>query len=157
MKSYLKQIVIIFISCVLVACAGSPVSEDGETRSRSDCIHEPSIRGYRVLDERNLIVDAGRRAYHVELQRRAWGLNSSWAIAFESTTSRVCAGFSDLIFDGHLDGESIRIASIRELTPDEEEYLLIRFGKRQPEIENTPSPGNVEGGVVEELDPDDSE
>ena len=61
------------------------------------------------------------------------------------------------MFDGHLDGESIRIESIRELTPEDEEHLLIRFGKKEPEIKHTPPPEAVKGADVEELDPDDSE
>jgi hypothetical protein len=157
MNSHLKQLFILLSLCNLIACVG--VSEEGysETRSRGDCIHKPSIRGYSVLDERNLIIDAGRRSYHLVLSQRAWGLNSSWGIAFKSTTSRVCAGFDELVFDGHLDGESIRIASIQELAPEEEEHILIRFGKKEPEIGYTPPTEDIAGGVVEELDPDDSE
>ena len=158
MKPYLKQVIILLTSSILVACAGTSQDDFGEKRARSDCIHEPSIRGYRVLDERNLLVDAsGRRVYHVVLQRRAWGLDSSWGIAFDAHSTRICAGFSDLLFKGHHDGEAIRIASIRELTPEERESLLISFGKKEPEIEHTPPPADVGAGVVEELDPDDSE
>jgi hypothetical protein len=87
------------------------------------------------------------------LSRRAFGLQSSWGIVFDSPTSRVCAGFSEVIFDGQFDGESIRIASIRELSPEEHEDLLIRYGKKQPEIEQTPAPKEVKGAEVEELDP----
>jgi hypothetical protein len=49
--------------------------------------------------------------------------------------------------------ESIRIASIRELSPEEHEHLLIQFGKKEPEIEQTPAPREVKGAEVEELDP----
>lgn len=111
-----------------------------------------------MLDEQNLIVSASaKRAYHVVLQRRAYGLNSSWAIAFKSPTSRVCEGFSEVLFRGHLDGDRIRIASIRALSPEEEEDLLIRFGKREPEIKQAPATNDVKGAEVEELDPDASE
>ncbi len=109
------------------------------------------------MDERNLIIEAARRSYHLELERRAWGLNSSWGIAFDSTTSRVCAGFDELVFDDRMHRESIRIASIRELTPEDEEHLLIRFGKKEPEIKQTPPPQDVKGADVKELDPDDSD
>ena len=47
---------------------------------------------------------------------------------------------------------AIRIESIRELTEAEEEHLLIRFGKKEPEIKQTPAPQEVEGAEVEELD-----
>ena len=157
MKPVLKQFVIIFFSSILLACAGTPGDDSREASPRGDCIHKPSIRGYTVLDERNLIIDAGRRSYHLVLERRAWGLRSSWGIRFVSATGSVCAGFDRLMFEGHMDGESIRIESIRALTPEEEEHLLIRFGKKEPEIEYTPPPQDVKGADVEELDPDDSD
>ena len=154
-KKLLKQLPILFYSSVLLACAGTS-TDGGEAKSgRSDCIYQPSIRGYNVLDESNLIVSAsGRRQYHVVLQRRAFGLRSNWSIGFKSPTGRICSGFSEVIFDGHFDGESIRIASIRELSAEEEEDLLIRYGKKEPEYEQTPEPYDVKGADVEELDPD---
>ncbi len=153
-----KQLVIIVCSSVLLACAStqdSPGSGDSEVTShRSNCIFRSSIRGYTVLDESNLIVDAsGRRTYHVVLRRRAYGLSSSWGIRFESPTGRICARFSEVIFDGHSASESIKIASIRELTPEDHEYLLIQYGKKEPEIKQTPVPKEVKGAEVEELDP----
>ena len=154
----LKQLVITGLLSSVIACAGSEERIDGETAKRGDCIHEPSIRGYRVLDEQNLIVDAiGRRKYHVVLWRRAYGLRSSWGIVFDSQTSRICAGFSEVIFRGDFDEESIRITSIRELTSEDEEHLLIQYGKKEPEIKQTPAPQEVEGADVEELDPAASE
>jgi len=158
-KNLYLSLVIITTSSIVTACAGSverpdSTADSGDSRG-SDCIHEPSIRGYTVLDEANLIVSAaGKRKYHVELFRRAYGLRSSWAIAFDSATSRVCAGFSKVIFEGHFDDESIPISSIRELTPEAEEDLLIRFGKKEPEIKTPSAPTEVEGAEVEELDPE---
>jgi len=52
-----------------------------------------------------------------------------------------------------MDNESIRILSIRELSQEDHESLLIQFGKKKPEIETTPGPREVEGAEVEELDP----
>ena len=155
----LKQIAIAIISCGLVAFS-SPINaqDDGEARAksgRSDCISRSSIRGYSVLDDSNLIIDgSGRRKYHMVLQRRASGLRSSWGITFDSPTSRVCAGFSEVIFKDHMSGaRSIRIKSIRQLSPEDHEDLLIQFGKKPPKIEQTPAPRDVKGAEVEELDP----
>ena len=154
----LKQIFIIFLSCGLLGCATAPEGDEERNRRADDCIHEPSIRGYTVLDERNLIVEASAsRAYHVVLQRRAYGLRRTWQIAFDAPTSRICERFSSLVFRGDMGTESIRIDSIRLLTAEEEEDLLITFGKKEPEIEITPEPQDVEGADVEELDPDASE
>jgi hypothetical protein len=160
-KKFIKPIVILLTLSSLVSCAGSEeraesTASDGGTWG-SDCIHRPSIRGYRVLDEANLIVDAGSRSYHVELQRRAFGLGSAWGIQFDSPTNRICPGFSEVVFEGHLSDESVRISSIWELTPEDEEALLIRFGKKEPEIKQTPAPQEVPGADVEELDPAASE
>jgi len=151
---YIKQLVILSISSVLSSCAASETADDESFSSRSDCIYQPSIRGYSVLDESNLIVStSGRRQYHVVLQRRAHGLRSSWGIAFKSSTGRVCSGFSEVVFERHFDGDTIRIAIIREISPEEEEDLLIRYGKKEPEFKQAPVPGDVEGADVEELDP----
>lgn len=154
----MKHILIILFSCILWACAGNETAlDDGseQTSSRkADCILRSSIRGYTVLDESNLIVDAsGRKDYHVTLRRRAHGLRSSWGIAFDSPTGRVCAGFSEVIFDGQFSNDSISIASIRKLNQGEREDLLIRYGKKKPEIETLPAPREVGGAEVEELDP----
>jgi hypothetical protein len=90
--------------------------------------------------------------------RRAYGLRNTWGIVFDSPTTRVCEASSEIRFRDPFDSVgSYRIASIRELTPEEEEYLLIRFGKKEPEIEQTPVPQEVEGADVEELDTDDGD
>jgi hypothetical protein len=154
----IKQFVILSISCGLLACASSTEGPDGEhneaRNSRSNCIFRSSIRGYSVLDESNLIIDAsGRHEYHVVLYRRAIGIRSSWSISFDSRDGRICPGFSEVIFDGHLDNESIRISSIRRITPAEHDDLLIQFGLKEPEIQQTPAPNAVKGAEVAELDP----
>jgi len=155
---FIKQIVIIFTSSTLLACASADTAPDGvveeASSSRTNCIFRSSVRGYSVLDESNLIIEAsGRSKYHVVLRRPARGIKSTWAIGFDSQSSRVCAGFGEVIFQGHMGGESIRIASIRELSPEEHEGLLIQFGKKKPAIEQTPAPREVKGAEVEELDP----
>ncbi len=148
---------IVLFSCVLASCAAGEQrlgsEESAADSGRSDCIFRSSIRGYNVLDESNLIVDAsGRSKYHVRLQNRAVGMRSTWSIGFESSTSRICAGFSEVVFKGHMGTESIRIASIRELDDDEFEDLLIQYGKKDPEIEQIPAQKQVQGAEVEELD-----
>ena len=154
---FIKQNVIVLISSILLACAGSDTTSDGDIEGasggRTDCIFRSSIRGYAVLDESNLIIEGSRRSnYHAVLQRPARGIRSTWAIGFDSSSSRVCAGFSEVIFQGHMDNESIRIASVRELSQEEHEGLLIQYGKKKPEIEQTPTPREVKGAEVEELD-----
>ena len=157
MKGLLKQVFILFSSCYLVACATAPEGAEtdryaGESR-RSDCISQMTVRDYRVLDDSNLIVTASaRRKYHVVLGHRAYGLRSTWQIGFSSRTGQICPGFSDLVVDDGLGLDRIRIASIRQLTPEDEEDLLIRFGKIESDTEQTPAPADVESAEVEELD-----
>ena len=153
-KLLIKQLFIVLSLGTLVACAASPTGDDeGESR-RADCISQSSIRGYTVLDEANLIVSAsGRRQYHVALQRKAFGLRSSWGIGFKTQSGRVCAGFDEILFKDVNRRESIRIKSIHAISPEEEEDLLIRYGKKEPEIERQPVPQEVPGAEVEELDP----
>ena len=138
-------------------CAGAPENFEeppGEAIARnSDCIFGGTVRDYQVLDEANLIVTgSGRRTYHMILSRRAFGLRSSLNLGFVSRSGRICAGFSEVVVDEAFGPEKIRIASIRELTPEEHEDLLVRFGKKEPAVEQTPPPEPVEGAEVEELD-----
>lgn len=154
---YIKQSVIILTSCLLFACASTEQEPSGSEPERlssgSDCISQGSIRDYTVLDDANLIVTgAGRRKYHMVLARRAFGLRSSWQIGFRDRTGRICGGFGELIADDGFGPASFRIESIRQLDKLEEEELLIRFGKKEPEFVQPRQPEEVEGAEVEELD-----
>lgn len=80
------------------------------------------------------------------------GLRASWKIAFRSTGGRVCGRFDDIIVDDGLGPESIRIAAIMQLTPEEYDALLVRFGEKEPAIEPAPATDDVESAEVEELD-----
>lgn len=153
----IKQLLIIISSCCLVACASTEqgATEEAEVADStgSDCISNSTIRNYTILDNANLIVAQGAsRKYHVELRRPAHGLRASRAIGFQSQSGLICGRFSEILIDDGLNTEEIRISSIRRLTPESEEDLLIRFGKIEPEIEQTRQPETVEGAEVEELD-----
>ena len=162
MKNVTKQLVVIFFSCVLVACASQDAEPSAQPYAdesrRSNCISEGTIRDYTVLDDANLIVSASaKRKYHIQLQRRAFGLRSTWHIGFISSTGRICPGFSEIVVSDGFGGaatarDTIRIRSVQRLSAEEVDALLIRYGKKEPEIEQTPSPEPVEGAEVEELD-----
>jgi hypothetical protein len=57
-----------------------------------------------------------------------------------------------LIVDDGMGVDKIRIRSVRQLTPEEHDELLVRFGKKGPDVEQTPEPVPIEGAEVEELD-----
>ncbi len=59
---------------------------------------------------------------------------------------------AEVIVDDGFGPERINIRSIRQLSPEDLDDLLIRFGKKKPEIEQTPATEDVEGAEVEELD-----
>ena len=154
---FLKQIFVIITSCALTACAGSPepsLGDEPDTLSgRSDCISSRTIRDYRVLDDANLVVTVnGNKKYHLTLSRRAVGLRASWKIAFPSASGRICGGFDDILVDDGFGPEGIRIAAIRQLTPEDYDALLVRFGKKEPTIEQAPATEDIESAEVEELD-----
>jgi len=157
MKTMLKQSFIVLTSCVLVACAGTTeqsaeATYEGRSTHR-DCISQSSIRDYQVLDDSNLIVTgAGRRKYHVRLSRRAFGLRSTWTIGFSSSTGLICGNTGELVFRDGFSTETIRVASVRKVGPEEVDELLIRFGLIEPEIEQAPATEEVDGAEVEELD-----
>ena len=157
-KSNNYQLFILFFSSFLLACA-SPVeqyeSAGDPVRVRgNDCILQSSIRDYRVLDDRNLIVSAGSRGtYHVELSRRAYGLRSNWSIGFVAATGRICSGSGEiLVGDGFGRKETVRISSVRKLGPEELDALLVQYGKKDPENEQAAEPQDIDGAAVEELD-----
>lgn len=144
-------------SCALVACAGSEPDPLGGKidvlPTGDDCISKATVRDYRVLDEENLVVTASaKRKYHIQLSSRAYGLSGSWHIGFKTYGMRICPGASDVVFEDNMGGDTIRIKSIRELTPPELDELLVHFGKKEPEELQTPAPEQVEGAEVEELD-----
>ena len=156
-KILLKQLLIILYLSILAACASSPEAPEGgslaDEPAGSDCISQGSVRDYKVLDDANLIVTASvRKKYHVVLSRKAMNLRSSRAIGFDATTSRICSKFSDLIVEGPFGPEKVRITSIRLLTPEDENDLLVRFGKKEPDYEKPRQSEDVEGAEVEELD-----
>ena len=64
----------------------------------------------------------------------------------------VCSGSSDIVVDdGFGRKESIRLRSVRQITPDELDELLVRFGKKDPEEQQAPAEEQAKGAEVEEL------
>jgi hypothetical protein len=105
------------------------------------------------LDDSNLIVTAGgNRKHHMTLRRRAPGLRSSWSLGFRSISGQICTGFGEVVIDDGMGRETIRIASIRRVSPEEIDALLVRLGTKEPEHKPAMAPKEIEGAEVEELD-----
>lgn len=156
-KSHLKHIFVIIISGSFLGCAASADKSDSDSYADvnrgSDCISEGTVRDYKVLNDSNIVVTAmARQKYHLELVQRAPALRSAWSIGFASPTSRICAGFSELLVDDNFGPDRVRIRSIRRLTEQEYDDLLYRFDKAAAAKQEPPAPMPVEGADVEELD-----
>lgn len=120
--------------------------------SGSDCILIRTIRDYRLLDDRNLLIyGPGDRAYYVTLFRPSFELRSSFQMGFSSRDDRLCPFGGDAIVVGSIRREEIAIQSISRVTEEQEEQLLVRYGKKEPAGEQAPAPKDVKGAEVEEL------
>ena len=119
----------------------------------SDRIWIRTIRDYTVLDDRNLLIWASpKRPYFVRLSSPAWGLRGSFQIGTISRDDRLCPyGGDALVFDS-AGRVTARIASILRISEDEANWLLVRFGRKEPADDQAPAPKPVAGAEVEELD-----
>jgi len=59
---------------------------------------------------------------------------------------------AEVIVDDGIGPERINIRSIRQLSREEVDDLLVRFGKKEPEIKPAPAKEAVQPAEVEELD-----
>ena len=119
----------------------------------SDCIWIRTIRDYTPLDDQHLLIrGSGRRAYFVALNRPTFEMRGAFSLGFESRDDQLCPYGGDAIVFGGNAREMVNVRSISRLTAEQEEQLLIRYGKRDPaETEIPAKPGNVKGAEVEEL------
>jgi hypothetical protein len=119
----------------------------------SDCISIRTIRDYTALDDKNLLIWASaKRPYFVRLFSPTWGLKTSFQLGTVSRDDRLCPyGGDALVFDS-AGRDTARIASIRRITAEEADWLLVRFGKKDPAEEQAPAPEPLESAEVEELD-----
>ena len=121
--------------------------------SGSDCILIRTIRDYTPLDNKHLLIyGSGNRPYYVELTRPSFEMRSAIGIRTVSRDNQLCPFGGDGLIFGSFGDEVISARAISRLTPDQEEYLLIRYGIKQPERQQAPAdPGKVRGADVEEL------
>ena len=155
-KTKLKQSVIALLSCgLLSSCATTDKAEDlgNDIDYRgSDCISIRTIRDYQPLDNRNLLVKAGgRRTYFVTLAVSSFEMRSSFRLGVNSTDSWLCPYGGDKIVFGGLSEMGFSVRSISRVTEEQEQELLIRYGKIEPPELKEPAPPDVKGADVEEL------
>jgi hypothetical protein len=157
MKIVVKQLLISITSCsLLISCASTGEQNqlgDDVDYSGSDCISIRTIRDYTELDNSNLLIDGGgRRTYLVTLLHPSFELRSSFGIGFSSRDQWLCPYGGDEIVMQGVGNERVRISSISRLSPEQVDDILIRYGKKEPELEQDPVPAEeLEGAEVEEL------
>ncbi len=157
MKYVMNQILMVFILSSFLLFSPTLADDLGPgfdlDYRGSDCISIRTIRDYTALDDKNLLIWASvKRPYFVRLFSPAWGLRSSFQLGTVSRDDRLCPyGGDALVFDS-AGRDTARIASIRRISPDEADWLLVRFGKKDPAEEQAPVPEPLEGAEVEELD-----
>lgn len=155
--TFRKQLVATILLSIAAGCAPAPeretMAEGDVDYSGSDCILIRTIRDYRSLDDRNLLIyGPADRAYYVTLFRPSFELRSSFQLGFESRDGQLCPFGGDAIVVGSLRREEIAIQSISRVTKEQEEQLLVRYGKKDPAPgQQAPAPKEVKGAEVEEL------
>ena len=156
MKNLLKQLVIVCYSCSVVASCASIGEESGLERdinfAGSDCISIRTIRDYTTLDRSTLLMKGGgNRTYLVTLMSPAFDLRSSTQIGFVSRDDSLCPYGGDRLVLDRMSNFDVMIRGISRLTPGQEDELLIRYGKKEPQEQQDQAPPEVKGAEVEEL------
>jgi hypothetical protein len=157
----LKGLSILLITLATSSLVASCASTGGQAPSAagdidyhgSDCIFIRTIRDYSELDDQNLLIwGPGKRAYYVTLFRPSFELRSSFQLGFDSRDDQLCPFGGDQVVVGGLNREAIGIQSISEVSEEQAEQLLIRYGRKEPAEQQAPPPKEVKGAEVEELD-----
>lgn len=158
MRKYLLFQVV--ISLFLSACVTTPAPDDGVHQTGpdlnyrgSDCILIRSVRDYTPLDNQHLLIRGpGRRAYFVTLFRPTFEMRGSFSLRFDSRDDQLCPFGGDAIVFGSFGDDRVPVQSISRLSADQEEQILIRYGKKElPESETPAEPVEVKPARVEEL------
>lgn len=156
-KAVLIQILMMFSlsSCSSLKTADERAEAVGPDMNYggSDCILIRTIRDYSPLDDRHLLIHGpAKRTYFVTLFRPTFEMRSSIGLRFDSRDGQLCPYGGDSIVFGGFSNERVNIQSISRISAEQEEQLLIRYGKREPtEAEIPAKPAEVKGAEVEEL------
>ena len=155
--------ILLFQSLIVFSLSGCATSDPAGARARSepadlnfrgsDCILIRTIRDYSPLDDQHLLIHGpSKRAFFVTLFRPTFEMRGSFSIQFESRDGQLCPFGGDAVVFGGFANERVSIQAISRITPDQEEQLLIRYGKKDaPELETPVKPAPVKGAEVEEL------
>lgn len=132
-----------------LAAAGQDADPDVEslTPGSSDCIRSSYLRDFEILDDRNLLVLAGRRraGYRIQLAPGCFGLRHSLGVYFQSRSGRICGYPGEYLIVGDDVGlvgpsrdrtprveDRCAIRGVQRLEPEAMHEVRVRFGKVPP-------------------------
>lgn len=155
-KYFKKQLIILLLSCstLIISEAESADSRDESDMdfNGSDCIWIRSIRDYKPLDDRSLLIWSGSRPYYVRLVTRARQMRSAIGMSVDSRDDRLCPYGGDGLNFGGFGDSPARVRAISRITKEQAEELLVRYGKHDAGEPRTPTPKELKGADVAELD-----
>ena len=156
MKYLLIQLFTLLTLCSLVSTARAEKGDSGPEKdldfNGSDCISIRSIRDYTPLDKRTLLIrESASRVYFVRLTTMAPEMDSGMSLATHSRDDRLCPYSGDGLIFSSFHPRPVTIRSISKITKEQEEDILVRYGKKDSDEPQTPEPKQVEGAEVEEL------
>jgi len=145
---------------MLGACSSTEERPDSSGKTATDldfrgndCILIRTVRDYTPLDNQHLLLRGpGNRGYFVTLSRPTFEMRPTAGLRFDSIDEQLCPYGGDSIVFGGGTNERVPIQFMSRVTAEQEEYLLIRYGIKEPVESQTPAePEAVKGAEVEEL------
>ena len=142
---------------VLAGCAGTPPDPNLARAPACDqdvrCFYERSIRSFRVLDNRTVVVLVGRDQcpFKLELDGFFCDVNMASFLAFNDADGRICRWDRSIVATGPFarQGEGCRVSQVTPMTDDELLEAYATSGLTPP----LPAKGSGELEVVEEPEP----
>lgn len=125
-------------SLLLLAMLAAPAAAAEPLRPMSECLDPDRARAWHLIDSDEILVDAGRRKFHLELQPSCPELGFAIAIGFRSGDGigRICGSPADrVVFERRSPVEvPCRITRVTPLT--DEQY--------RERVQDRPARGKVE-------------
>ena len=124
--------ILVFLAVPIAGCAPAVTSGDAGDRAagvrETDCVRTSQITDWDALDDRNIIVYASRRPYHLELAQTCFGLDFETMIGLYDRRGdgQICGFGLDRVIVDRAIPEGCSIAAVDELTDEQAEDLKRR-------------------------------
>lgn len=125
------------------ACAAEGTATD-PLRPLAECLDPTQARGWSIVDNDEIVVDAGRRKYHITFPASCPDLNFTTLLQFRTAggSNRLCGYALEAVLPSEKGGVSIpcTIASIS--TIDKAEYKALTARKKNADKPTAQAPSN---------------